>query len=210
MPSTLIFPDGVRLARRDEIPGPEPQQSDAWARVERAGIARGFVLKSAIDEPFTHYAEINVDAPRLWELFCDLCQVLLGERATFVAGEIDAELVSVGPADVRTVIKLLARYQYQLAHDGFLQYGLVSDQSGAISEIFVTPAKYLKVWMSDEPAFQVAMARHEIKEVDHLEFLDEFPRTTVTLSPNSVALPSPDALIKQLQNEISVTGPHAD
>jgi len=210
MANTLVLPDGVRLARKDEIPGPEPQRLAAWARVESASIGRGFVLRPAKNESFTHYAEINVDAPHIWEVFCDLCQVLLGSRATFVVGEIEDELVSVGPADVFAVIKLLERHQYQLAHDGFLQYGLVCNQGGVTSEIFVTPVKYLKVWMNDEPAFRGTMMRHGIEEADHLEFLDEFPRTTITLSSDTVALPSADTLIKQLQNEISLTGLNGD
>jgi len=54
------------------------------------------------------------------------------------------------------------------------------------------------------------MMRHGIEEADHLEFLDEFPRTTITLSSDTVALPSADTLIKQLQNEISLTGLNGD
>ncbi len=78
MPSTLIFPDGIRLAQRDEIPGPEAHRSETWARVESANIVSGYVVHAVKDEQFTHYAEINVDAPHIWAVFCDLCRALLG------------------------------------------------------------------------------------------------------------------------------------
>lgn len=163
-------------------------------------------MQSVTNEPFTHYAEINVDAPRLWEVFSDLCNVLLDSPATFVVGGLDSELVPVGPVNVHASTQLLAQHQYQLAHDGFLQYSLVSDHDGKVTEIFVTPEKYLKVWMNDETTFRGVMARHEIGEASSLKFLDEFPRTTVALSPGAASVRPTESLIKYLQDEILVVG----
>jgi len=36
MARTLVFPDGVRLASKDEIPGPKPDREAAWARIQSA------------------------------------------------------------------------------------------------------------------------------------------------------------------------------
>jgi hypothetical protein len=203
MPSTLIFPDGIRLARRDEIPGPEPLRSETWARVECACIESGYVLHAADDARFTHYAEINVDAPQIWAVFRDLCQALLGPDATLIVGEADREPVPVGSADVLSVIATLEPHQYQLAHDGFLQYGLVSDRDGKINEVLVAPEKHFKVWMTDEKSFRQIMERNDIRGTDHVEFLDEYPRTAVALSPNTIAFHSHTDLISHLEKEIA-------
>lgn len=67
MPSTLIFPDGVRLAAREEIPGNAARRAEERARIQSADIAPGFVLKPSGDTRFDCYVEINVDAP---QIFC--------------------------------------------------------------------------------------------------------------------------------------------
>jgi hypothetical protein len=87
------------------------------------------------DGRFTHYAEANVDAPQIWSLFHDLCYALLGPVATVIASEIDEAPVSLGSADVRSLMSLLERYKYHLAHDGSLQLGLLQDQDGMITEV---------------------------------------------------------------------------
>ena len=43
-----------------------------------ATIAPGYTLVTSTAGGFSWYAEANVDAPRVWEVFCDLCAVLLG------------------------------------------------------------------------------------------------------------------------------------
>ncbi|MEI9964908.1 MAG: hypothetical protein WDM92_09515 [Caulobacteraceae bacterium] len=128
MPSTLVFPDGMRLAREDEIPGPAADRAKVWARVASANIARGYLLYPAPDERFTHYAEVNVDAPQLWAVFHDLCQALLGPEATLLAANAGCDPVPVGSGDASSILAALEPHRYQLAHDGFLQYGLVSDR----------------------------------------------------------------------------------
>lgn len=72
MPCTLIFPDGVSLAKRDEVPGPAKARDEDWARIESANIKPGFVLKSSGDGRFACYAEANVDAPMIWAVFKEL------------------------------------------------------------------------------------------------------------------------------------------
>jgi hypothetical protein len=107
MPSTLVFPDGVRLALRDEIPGPGKERDALWASVESANIVQGFTIKPSNDARFSHYAEINVDAPQIWAVFSDLCRALLGPNAMFIGGEVDATPTSRGSGEVTSVIAIL-------------------------------------------------------------------------------------------------------
>src|SRR5262245_44599108 len=115
MPSTLIFPDGVRLAYREELPRPENERANLWARIEAANIAPGFVLNRADGERFTCYAEANVDAPSIWPIFRDLCRALIEPQATLLLfGEIDDDPRSLGSGDISTIVDVLSRHQYQL------------------------------------------------------------------------------------------------
>ena len=203
MPSTLVLPDGVRLAREDELPGPEPRRSADWARIQSASVAAGFVLTASQDQRFTHYTELNAHAPRLWDLFRDLCHGLLGPAATLVIGHIDEESVPIGSGPVPSLIAVLEPHKYQLAHDGLLQFGLVSDRDGTINEVFVAPTKHFKIWLNDEERFRSVMEQHDLRQVDRLEFLDEYPRATVALPPERVAFHDISELLTHLENEIA-------
>jgi hypothetical protein len=202
MPSTLIFPDGVRLANREELPGPESERATLWARIEAANIAPGFVLTPTDGERFTCYVEANVDAPSIWPIFRDLSRALIEPKATLLFGELDDEPRSLVSGDITTIIEVLSRHEYQLAHDGYLQFGLVSDDD-AINEVFVAPTKHLKVWLNDEARFKAVMHEYGVREVDRLEFLDQYPRTTATLPTDQGVLRDAAELALQLHTEVT-------
>ena len=204
MANTLVFPDGVRLANREEIPGTENARATVWARIQAAKLTQGFVLKRAEGEQFKFYAEANVHAPLIWAVFRDLCRALLTSEATLIFSETDADPSSLGSAEVSTIIDALGRYEYQLAHDGFLQFGIVSDQVGAHNEVFVAPTKHLMIWLNDEMRFRWVMESYGIPEASRLEFLDEYPRTTITLPPDKGALRDIGELAKRLEDEVNL------
>jgi hypothetical protein len=201
MPNTLIFPDGIRLANRDEIPGSEPVRSQRWARIQAANIAPGFTLEPSGTEQFLHYAEINVDAPDIWAAFRDLCEALLGTEATLLFADIDADPAPLGSASVSSIIATLEPHAYRLAHNGFLQFGLVGNADGKINEVFVAPTKHFKIWLNDETRFRSIMRQHGLREADALEFLDEYPHTTVGLQANTHE--DVDAFRDELANKIA-------
>ena len=203
MASTLIFPDGVRLPTRDEIPK-RFLAKDPWKEIEAAEISPGFVL-NAVPEPerFSHYAEINVDAPVIWQVFCDLSEALLDGVATLLFAEIDEEPERFGTANVSRILELLSPHQYQLAHDGYLEFGLVSDENYLISEVYIAPTKHFKVWLNDEAAFREVLQRHNVVEVERLSFLDEFPRVTESLPADRTAFPTASDFAAYLAHEIA-------
>ncbi len=201
MANTLEFPNGMRLVRLDELPGPESQRAVEWARVQRSHIAPGYKLTESNDLRFAKYAEINVNAPNIWRVFRDLCHALLGPTATLVAGEVGDEPCSVGSGDTSSIITMLERHQYQLSHDGFVQFGLICDLNGTISEVFVAPTKHFKVWLNAEKLFRSIMDRHKILEQSRLEFIDEYPRTTVALPEGPDAF-LPRELLNCFKNEL--------
>ncbi len=202
MPNTLIFPDGVRLAKREEIPGPESQRAAEWARIESANITSGFVLTQVVGERFAFYAEANVDAPSLWPVFRDLSRALIEEEATLLFSEVDDQPNSLGSGDISTIIDVLSWSEYQLAHDGFLQFGVVSDNQ-AINEVLVAPTKHLQIWLNDEMRFRAVMQEHGVLEVSQLEFLDQYPTTTTVIPSDRGMLLDVPALGMRLQAGIA-------
>ncbi|MCP4601205.1 MAG: hypothetical protein GY847_11890 [Proteobacteria bacterium] len=202
MASTLVFPDGIRLAELDEIPGPEPNRAAAWARVESANIVAGFTLAESTDTPFGFYAEINVDAPRIWAVFFELCKALLGPTATLVVSEIDYEPMPVGSARTLVLLSLLEPHRYQLAHDGWIQFGLIDQRADLLTEVFVAPTKHFKVWLNDEKLLRSILQSHAVPEADVLEFLDEYPRTTIRLPEDKISFHDHSRLVEHLEKEI--------
>lgn len=119
-------------------------------------------------------------------VFRDLCLGLLEPIATMVAAGPDDEPTPLGSANVNSLITILEPHRYQLAHDGFIQHGLVSHHGSQINEVLVLPEKHFNVWMNNEKRFRKVMEEYDIREVDELEFLDQYPRTAVALPKQSV------------------------
>jgi hypothetical protein len=204
MAKGLIFPDGVRLVEWDEIPGPNDARAEVWKRVQKANIEQGFVLKSSDDERYPFYAELNVDAPRIWTVFDSLCRALFRSEVSLVLGAKDAEPQIIGYADISSVLSALGHYKYQLANDGFLHFGIVSEKDGLIHEVFLAEAKCFKVWLDDEDHFRSLMKAHAIPENSELEFLDEYPRVTIRLPASKGAVYDLEELASRLKDEIGV------
>ncbi|WP_291298219.1 hypothetical protein [Elioraea sp.] len=204
MQNTLVFPDGVRLARPEELP--ESSRATGRKQLRTARIEPGVVLKPSDDPRYTWYAEINVDAPKLWLLFRALCEALLGPEARFVAGAKDGEVVTVGAAGRDGLLDLLDLYAYQLAHDGYLQFGLVSLRGDMVDEVFVAPSKHLTVWLNDRQRFLAVIEDHGLAIVDQLSFIDEFPRVTTSLESDDVHFDDADHLITFVRTMIEPAG----
>jgi hypothetical protein len=204
MTNTLVFPDGVRLPYREEIPGSESERAIEWARIQSANISQGFVLKHVDGERFKYYAEANVNGPAVFAVFRDLCRALLASQATLVFGDTDDDPHLVGSADVSTIIDALHHHEYQLAHDGFLQFGVASDQAGVLNEVFVAPTKHLNIWLNDEMRFRSIMESHGIEETVQLEFLDEYPTTTIILPADKAPYQDILRLAERLKSELGV------
>ena len=205
MTATLILPDGVRLIRRDELPGNESARAEHWARIQRATLAPGFVITRGGGEGFALYAEANVHATQLFAVFHDLCHTLLETDATLLLGEIDDDPRPLGTADVSDILRVLGRFKYQLAHDGFLQFGAISDHD-SINEVFVAPTKHLKIWANDETRLRSVMEHHGVPEASRLEFLDQFPRATTKLAAREGVFGDFAEFAQVLEAELATAG----
>lgn len=199
MASNLVFPDGVRLARLYELPGPEPDRTMNWSRIQAAEIRSGYRLSESADPRFAFYGQANVDAPKIWDIFRDLCIRLLGPMATLVMSEIDGVPAPVGMNKVRVILRSLEPHSYQLVHDGFLQFGLVHQEGNQLSEVFVTHTKHFQLWLEDANLLRSTMQQHGVPEVEAQQFIDEYPHTTKRLPSEEIAFQSPAELIWHME-----------
>ena len=203
----LVFPDGIRLARLDEIPGPEARRARDWARIESANIAPGYTVAGSTDTYFSYYAEANVDAPQIWVIFRELSEALLGPKATLLIGDSDDEPTPVGNRDTKQLLDLLEPHRYRLSHDGYLQFGLIDQRPDRVVGVFLAPTKHCVMWLDDDQALRSILRSHDVPEVDHLEFIDEYPHVTTPLPHDRVAIPDPGRLVEHFSNELGALPP---
>jgi hypothetical protein len=95
------------------------------------------------------------------------CQLLLSDA--------DEELALIGTAPLSQILQPLGEIDYQLAHDGWIHFGLVSESEGRVSGVFVTPTKHLQVWAQDREIVASVLRGHGLVERDELAFLASYP-----------------------------------
>jgi hypothetical protein len=204
VPKVFVFPDGIRLAQREELPGPAPSRAAAWARIQAANIETGFTIVKSTDPRFSFYAEVNVNAPMIWIVFRDLCKALLGSRASLLMSEIDDDPAPLGSAGTVQILTMLETHSYQLAHDGNIQFGLVREDTNALTEVFVTPTKHFQIWFDDEKRLRGVLKVHDVPEIEKLEFIDQYPRTTTPLSRDRVSFTDPSEFVEYVGKQIKL------
>jgi hypothetical protein len=143
----LNFPKGIRFAEAGEIPENNSRKSELLEKIQNANIRQGFVISHAgEDAKFNYYAEANVDAEQIWQIFRALCEVLLPEKVMPIIGELDDEVFHNGEYDDKTkLLDLFESFQFYLANDCYIQFGLGFETETELTEIFVAPTKHLQV-----------------------------------------------------------------
>ena len=96
-PEPLIFPSGVRFPRDDEFPAEYEEERD---RIAAANITTGWVEMNFSDRGYAAYFEVNVHAPRVWQVVRDIAEAILPNAAAPIVGLKDEEPV-LGPYTTR-------------------------------------------------------------------------------------------------------------
>jgi hypothetical protein len=179
-PEPLVFPPSVRLMRPDEVPNHDDRNSilAEVAKAHATTFTTGYVLSETGRAEFPAYAEINVHAPALWALVSHLGEALLPERAALMIGMKDGPLRHCPYRWKTALLQALIPFGEPLSRDGFVQFGLIWQRSGVTDEIFVEPAKYLKVWTTRRAELERVLQAHGLPRVESLAFVDEYPRIT--------------------------------
>ena len=176
----------MRPLRSDEVPVHDDRDIilAEVARAQATIFTTGYLLKETGRAEFPAYAEINVHAPALWPLVRDLCRALLPERAALLIGTKDGELHSCPYREKAALLAAIEPYGEALARDGFVPFGFIWQHEGVTDEVFVAPARYLKVWTTRQPLLETVLREYRIPRVETMPFLDEYPRVTeITYHP---------------------------
>lgn len=183
----LQLPKTIRFLNEDELPK-NPAILKRWEESQYANIIEGYTVNLKDDDNpehaslgFRFYAEINIDNPRLWSLIMALAQTL-PEEVSFLFGHVDVELNYGNYQSKEKTLDFIARYQYELVEDAFINYGFIYNDGETLIEVFVDESKYVKYWGTDEEWFRMIMAEFSLKEEKGLEFVDEFPKVRETLT----------------------------
>ena len=201
MGNPLGLPAGVRLPGRDELTGSRSERDRLWAQVEKASFRPGFVARPSESPEFAWFFEVNVDADGLWSLLVALVGVLFleggpvalqgsrddpeetGPICQLLFSDADEELAPVGAAPLGRILQLLEEIRHQLAHDGWIQFGLVQESAGRVTGVLVTPTKHLQVWVQEREGTLGVLCAHGLEEAEELEFLASYP-VVVELPPD--------------------------
>jgi hypothetical protein len=178
----LIFPQGIRLANSEDLFG-LPGSLEMLDKVNMAKIEPGYTLFHSDDRTVQNYAEINIDSQYIWALFCSLCKRLLPAENQLVIGNIDDEesLFTGGYSNTIKSLELLEKFEFYLANDCHIQFGLANAFSGEVLEVFITATKHFKVWTDKIDILEDIMREYGLIKTNGLQFIDEFPRTTIDL-----------------------------
>lgn len=177
----LELPITLRVPRADEMPD-RPDIDELLERMREANIEPGYTLQPnhTPQLPYTFTAAINVNNPRLWDLFLALA-ALFPAKASAVYNEASEESLTTNLQPTDHILKHYTRYKTELVQDCTLEFGLLSNTREALTELNVSACKYVKFWGNDLPAFTAVMKTFGLQQFRHLDFADEFPKIIVPL-----------------------------
>jgi len=178
----LELPRTIRTANIDDVPN-EPGILGAISDAATANIVEGYTLQTDIADGslFQFYAEINVDNSRLWNLTESLLAIL-PDKISFIFGYIDHELSFSDYDDKEHILATVSSYSVELSQDGFLEFGFIYHGEDMLTEIFIKKSKYIQFWGTSLKLFIEVMNEFSLYEVEDLNFIDEYPMVTESLS----------------------------
>ncbi|MBP6002057.1 MAG: hypothetical protein KA746_01355 [Pyrinomonadaceae bacterium] len=171
-PEPLIFPSGVRFARKNEM----PQGNDKdLARIARANVTTGYIRNDDGGPTFSSYFEANIHAPNVFAVFTELAESLLPDIAAPIIGLKDEEPTFGIYTDLASAIGVFRPFEDLLQNDGFLEFGITFQNNGKIEEIFVKSPKYFTIWTNQPEIVTQVLEVAGIPKCQTLEFIDEYP-----------------------------------
>lgn len=178
----LELPPTIRTLSLDDFSN-NTELEAAISKAATANIIEGYTIQTDIaSEPlFNFFAEINIDNSRLWDLLESLLS-LLPEEISFIFGHIDAE-PEFSEYDYKdNILKHIQPYRTELSQDGFLEFGFIFQDEKMLTEIFLKRPKYIQFWGTSLKPFLDIMNKFSISEIEDLNFVDEYPMVTESLS----------------------------
>jgi hypothetical protein len=182
----IELPPTLRAPRIDEVPKNSPALERLKLR-EKANIVQGYKLLQNNESeeqqqmPFNFYAEVNIDNSKLWELLICLSKEL-PDVASLIFGYEGEEPSYGNYLDKDELLTDLVEFKKEIVQDTFIDIGLIYSDEDRLIEIFIPESKYVKFWGIDEELFRQIMNDFNLKELDDIEFVDEYPKVREPLT----------------------------
>ena len=158
------------------------QLKTAFERLKTAHITTGYVCHAHKNAGAMPYFEANAHADRVWLLVKAIAESILPVAAAPIFGLKDEDPI-LGPYTSReAAIGVFEPFVDELQHDGLLEFGIIFQRAGKTNEVFVRSAKYLQIWTTHPKAVRRILESHGLPEVPDLQFIDNYPRVSETLS----------------------------
>lgn len=191
----LVFPRGVRFPRNDEMPG---DASEVLSRIAKAHITTGYTVTKVEGKLYNTYIEANVHAPNVFEVFQQLVFALMPNIAAPIIGIKEDEPVFGPYIDRALAVGIFQPHTDLLQNDGFLEFGILHQSEFAFEEVFVASPKYFKIWTNYGSRVEEVLQSNSIPKCEELEFIDEYPMVSLSLSEDdSAAWPRPYYAIQE-------------
>ncbi|OJJ14431.1 hypothetical protein BKI52_42365 [marine bacterium AO1-C] len=197
----VLFPPTLRIPYKDELPK-DITILNRWKASKQANIVAGYQLTPVPineDSNFKFYAQINVNNQQLWTLFIALANEL-PEDVTLVFGIQDNELQYRDFSSKTALLKSLIFYQKELTQDPYFQWGLLYQSNEGLTEVFITPFKYLQFWGNDQSVFQSIMKQHGLEEIPNIDFIDAYLKITFSLQSIDNSTLDSEELMEKLKH----------
>lgn len=158
------------------------QLKAAFERLKTAHITTGYVCYAPNKAGAMPYFEANAHADQVWLLVKAIAESILPAAAAPIFGLKDEDPI-LGPYTSReAAIGVFEPFVEALQHDGLLEFGIIFQRAGKTNEVFVRSAKYLQIWTTYPKAVRRILESHGLPEVPTLQFIDNYPRVSETLS----------------------------
>ncbi len=202
----LELPVTVRIPRPEEMPH-RPDIEELLLKRKRAEITEGYkITPSSIRQlPFAFQAEININNSNLWNLMLELLNLLPGQICCeYSLNEDETATTEYFPKEA--VLEKIFPYRQELMQDCSLQLSLYAHTINELTELIVTPAKYIRFSGSNKESFLQCMSDFNLTEIPGIAFIDEYPKIVEPLRKFIATARRPDDVIWSLNRACGIEG----
>lgn len=177
------LPLGIKIPENDEYPAGYDVKSINDKR-NSANIIEGFIIQVVSGEKFSHYAEVNIDVDKIWNLFCSITNKLVDDAAYGIIGFKGEKPTLSKFTNKERLLKIFEEYKFELTNDGYLEFGIAYHDENSLNQIFVSSFKYMKIWTDRKETLVDNLNSNGIQQIENLQFVDEFPVVSKALTAN--------------------------
>ncbi len=203
----LRLAQGVRIAMASEIPLGNNLKNCRDIKIESASLCEGFYEKLVRNDvfEFTHYYEVNIDNDKLWNFFWKLADSIIEKNTYCIYGLKDEEYKFSPIVKKEKIQRILAEYQYSLVGDGYLAFGIASQNDKGFNEVLVETFKYIKIWTNNPTNVRTILTDFDIPETPNLTFVDELPCVSVSLANPAKGIEHANEVVHNLEQAFNFT-----